>query len=209
MAFFLLISVRLDNIGFLGAQPSTVHCLMEKGAKTVTHLQAAEKLSVSVNTPQAVPWSEGGHTFSTVNVPLPWRSCCHAADSQKRPYPFPQHGSPGWKRSTSHLQLWLTWGMIQVTAHREAVFLAVRGWCVDYPLCHEKLTKAPPFLSLFSCKFQEPSQQMWIKESLQEKTGFNAEAFMHGCPVLPAIFQCLIYDIIHYPFLVVTKFGCN
>lgn len=52
VAYSLRISVRLDNIGYLVAEPYTVCCLLEKGAKTVTHLQAAEKLSVNASIPQ-------------------------------------------------------------------------------------------------------------------------------------------------------------
>lgn len=54
MAFYLLIGARLDNKVCLSTQPSTFCCLLdEEGEKTVMALQAAEKLSMSVNIPRA------------------------------------------------------------------------------------------------------------------------------------------------------------
>ena len=159
MAFFLLIGVRLDNIVGLGSQPSTFCCLLdEKGEKNSNRPHSAgawmslERVAPKRGWPRTLcsdcpPLTMGsllGCRFPTAPLPL-----------------LPARQSCSWKQS------WLTWWMIQVTAHREPGFLAVKDWCDDYPLCREKQTKTP-FSSLFSCKLQEPSQQIEIRESLQE-----------------------------------------
>lgn len=154
MAFSLLISVRLDNIGCLGAHPSTVCCLLEKGAKTVTHRPAAGKLSVSVNIPQAVPWSKGGHTSSAVPVPLPWRSHCRFP---KAPLPLPPAQLEAEQKPPPAVT---NTGIDSSYSSQGGSSPGCKRLMCWFPLTPWKADKSPPFLSLFSCKLQEPSQRV-------------------------------------------------
>lgn len=95
-------------------------------------------------------------------------------------------------------RLWRTWWIMEVAARREALFLTVKCWCTEYSLHHEKLTRNLVSLCC-PCKLREPSRQKVCK-----KTGFNAYACVHSCPVVLEIFQYSIYYIIHSAF-----FGCN
>lgn len=179
MAFYLLIGVRLNNIVCLVTQLSTFCCLLhEKVEKNSNRPTGCSKTQHECEHLSSVsPWSRGGHTLSAVTVPLWWRSHCVLRIPKSALILSPGTAESWLEAEHSRPQLWLTWWMIQVTAYREAGVLAVKDRCVDYPLCHEKLTThtphTPPILSLFSCKLWEPSEQMQIKE-VCKKTGFNA-----------------------------------
>lgn len=167
VAYSLRISVRLDNIGYLVAEPYTVCCLLEKGAKTVTHLQAAEKLSVnasipqavSVSIPQTVPWSQGGPTFSAVTVPFPWQSHCRFP---KAPLPLP----PAWLEAEQKLPPSVTnKGHDSSYSSQGGSYLGCKRLMCWLPVMPWKAEKAPQFLS--PILLQIPGN-FPAKESLQE-----------------------------------------